>query len=232
MENPLRCTIDRSVLTIKFSICYCTAGAIIYSALKIPLPFLPSGAATGLRPNSILVLGGSSGVGASAIQILRLALPNAVILTTSYPQHHAHLHSLGANRCFDQTTSSLVKDIKPATPDAKGVDVIVDAISSGASQATIYDTLSADGPREVGEAFTGTQSQVPEGVRRTVAVGWQVFEPPGGENAMTALGRLLSEGRYKLPTRVQSVGTKFEAIAKGLELLEGGVSGTKLVVTV
>lgn len=49
---------------------------------------------------------------------------------------------------------------------------------------------------------------------------------------MTALAGLLSEGRYKLPNRVQNVGSRFEAIAKGLEVLKGGVSGTKLVVTV
>lgn len=69
-------------------------------------------------------------------------------------------------------------------------------------------------------------------MKRTVAFGRQVFELPGGKNAMTALAGLLSEGRYKLPNRVQNVGSRFEAIAKGLEVLKGGVSGTKLVVTV
>ena len=80
--------------------------------------------------------------------------------------------------------------------------------------------------------MTGTQNQVPEGVRRTVANGWQIFEAPGGKNAMTALAGLLSDGKFKLPTRIQSVGNKFEAIEKGLDLLKGGVSGAKLVVTV
>lgn len=109
--------------------------------------------------------------------------------------------------------------------------MIVDAVGSGASQMNIYDTLSVDGPKEVGEVFTGTQIQVPEGVKRTVAFGRQVFDAPGGKNAMTALARLLSERRYKQPNRVQRVGSGFEAIAKGLEVLKGGVSGTKLVVT-
>lgn len=110
--------------------------------------------------------------------------------------------------------------------------MIIDAVASGASQADIYNTLNVDGPKEVGEVFTGTQFPVPKGVKRTVVDGRQVFEPPGGMNAMTALAGLLAEGKYKLPTRVQRVGTHFEAIAQGFELLKEGTSGTKLVVTV
>ena len=110
--------------------------------------------------------------------------------------------------------------------------MIIDAVASGASQTKIYDALRLDGPKMVGEVLTGTQVQIPEGVRRTMANGWQIFDAPGGKNAMTALSRLLDEGRYTLPTGVQSVGSKFEAIDKGLELLKEGVSGMKLVVTV
>ena len=110
--------------------------------------------------------------------------------------------------------------------------MIVDAVAGGASQTNVYDTLSIDGPKEVGEVFTGTQIQVPEGVKRTIVFGRQVFDSPGGMNAMTALAGLLSEGRYKQPNRVQRVGDGFEAMGKGLEVLKGGVSGTKLVVTI
>lgn len=110
--------------------------------------------------------------------------------------------------------------------------MIIDAVASGASQADIYNTLNVDGPKEVAEVFTGTESPVPNGVKRTVVDGRQVFDSPGGKNAMRALAGLLAEGKYKLPTRVQRVGNKFEAIAQGLDLLKDGTSGTKLVVTV
>ena len=110
--------------------------------------------------------------------------------------------------------------------------MIVDAVASGASQLNIYDTLSLDGPKDVSEVFTGTQIQVPAGVKRTIAFGRQIFDEPGGKKAMTALAGLLSEGRYKPPSRIQRVGSGFEAISQGLKMLKGGVSGTKLVVTV
>ena len=119
-----------------------------------------------------------------------------------------------------QPKSILVADIRSATPNAKGVDMIVDADGSGAAQTKVYDMLNVDGPKEVGEVFTGTQIQVPEGVKRTVASGRQVFDTPGGRNIMSALAGLLSDGRYKLPNRVQRMGSGFEAIAEGFKVLK------------
>lgn len=212
-------------------ICYCTAAATIHAALKIPLPFLSS--PPGAQPRSILVLGGSSGVGAAAIQILRLALPSsATILATSSPQHHAQICSLGATKPFDQKSPSLIADIKAASPGGKGVDMIVDAVAGGAARPDIYATLRDDGPKEVGEVSTGASIEVPEGVSRTVAFGRQILKSEGGEGAMKALGKLVEEGSYKVPVRVEVVGRGLEAIAGGLEKLRSGTSGTKLVVVV
>ena len=222
IEKANRCT----------SVCYCTATAAIYASLQIPLPFLPGSSNTGPQPKSILVLGGSSAVGASAIQILRLVLPSATILTTSSPQHHAHLTSLGATQAFDQKSSTLVEDIKRATPGGKGVEAIIDAVSSGATQTAVFDTLSAEGSREYAEVVTGTPVQVPEDVKRHQVFGQSLFRAPGGSNAMSALSELGRQGNFKIPLQVKNVGRGFEAIAKGLEELKGGVSGTKLVVTI
>ena len=38
--------------------------------LKTPLPFLEGGPTSGLQPSSVLILGGSSAVGAATIQLL------------------------------------------------------------------------------------------------------------------------------------------------------------------
>lgn len=214
------------------SVCYSTAVSAIYGSLNIPLPFLQDSATTGSQPKSILVLGGSSVVGASAIQILCLALPSATILTTSSAQHHGNLTSLGATRAFDQKSPTLVEDIKSATPDGKGVEMIVDAVASGASQTSIFDTLSAEGPKQYAEVATGVQFQVPEGIKRHTVYGRAVFGTHGGANIMPALADLLSQGKFKVPVQVKTMGNGLEAIAKALEELKQGVSGTKFVVTV
>ncbi|PGH23597.1 hypothetical protein AJ80_02378 [Polytolypa hystricis UAMH7299] len=213
-------------------ICYLTAAASIYYALKIPLPFLPEGETSGPQPSTILVLGGSSGVGASAIQILRLALPTSVILTTSSPQHHEHLRSLGASEAFDRTSPNLVEDIKSHTPGGKGVEMIIDAVASAAKQTSIFEVLAEGGPKEYAEVFTGVKIEVPDGVKRNVAFGRNMFQMPGGKHAITALAELVRQGKYRVPLQIQNAGNGFEAIARGLEDLRKGVSGTKLVVTV
>jgi hypothetical protein len=49
---------------------------------------------------------------------------------------------------------------------------------------------------------------------------------------MSSLAELVRQGKFKVPLRIKNVGSGFEAIAKGLEELKEGVSGTKLVVSV
>lgn len=214
------------------SVCYLTAACCIYEHLKIPLPFLQGGESNGPKPNSILILGGSSAVGAAAIQLLRLALPSTTIVATSSPQHHAHLNSLGASKCFDQKSANLVADIRSTSPGGNGVDMIIDAVASGASQTNIWEALSAGGPRKYAQVMTGAQFEVPADVHRTNVFGPSVFGQPGGANLMPALTQLIDEGKYRLPVRVKSVGNGFEAIPKGLEELGPGVSGTKLTLSV
>lgn len=213
-------------------ICFLTAAAAVYHGLDIPLPFLPGGESTGFEPKSVLVLGGSSAVGAGVVQILRLSLPSATILTTSSSKHHARLSSLGATKAFDQRSESLIPDIISATPGGKGVDAIIDAVGSAAEQKGIFETLQPDGPKEYAEVATGAQMQVPEGVKRQLTGGRMIFGKPGGSNAIPALAELVEEGKYRLPTQVKKVGSGFEVVPKGLEELKAGVSGTKLVVAV
>jgi NADPH:quinone reductase-like Zn-dependent oxidoreductase len=187
---------------------------------------------SGSQPNSVLVLGGSSGVGAAAIQLLRLALSATTILTTSSPKHHAHLVSLGATKAFDRDSPSLVADILSTTDEGKGIDMIIDAVGSAATRTGIFDTLRADGPREYAQVFTGAQILVPDDVRRSVVFGRKLFDMPGGKNALSALTDLVSQQKYKLPIQVQKIGSGLQSIAPGLEQLKRGVSGTKLVITV
>ncbi|KAI4211280.1 MAG: hypothetical protein LQ351_005964 [Letrouitia transgressa] len=213
-------------------ICFFTSAAAVYHGLGIPLPFLPGGDSTGFEPKSVLVLGGSSAVGAGVVQILRLSLPSATILTTSSSKHHARLSSLGATKAFDQRSGSLVPDIISATPGGKGVDAIIDTVGSAAEQKDIFETLRPDGPKEYAEVATGAQMQVPEGVKRQLTGGRMLFGLPGGLNAMPTLAELVEEGRFRVPTQVKKVGSGFEAIPKGLEELKAGVSGTKLVVAI
>jgi NADPH:quinone reductase-like Zn-dependent oxidoreductase len=215
-----------------YSICYLTAASAIHHGLNISIPFIPGTKFPGSKPKSILILGGSSGVGAAAIQILRLALPSSIIFTTSSLKHEAHLFSLGATKVFDRSSVTLIADIKTATEGGKGVEVIVDAVGCGATQKDIFKTLDVDGPRGYAQVFTGAQITLPPYVKKSVAFGRMIFDMPGGKNAMSVLSELVSQGIYKFPIQVENVVSGLEAIVPGLGRLSRGVSGTKLVVTV
>jgi NADPH:quinone reductase-like Zn-dependent oxidoreductase len=210
-------------------ICYLTAAAAINDGLHVPLPHLdPTGSRT-LR--SILVLGGSSGIGAAAIQLLRLALPSATILTTSSAKHHARLILLGATKCFERSAQEDPSAIKAATPNSAGVDAIVDPVQAAASQPTVFAAFDPAGPKLYAQVMTGANVELPQGVNSTVVYGRQIFCVKGGMNALPALASLVESGMFKLPNKVEVVGKGVDGIEQGLNKIMKGVSGAKYVVS-
>lgn len=200
--------------------------------LHLPLPHLNADTSEH-ELKSVLVLGGSSGIGAAAIQYLRLALPEATILTTSSVQHHKRLLSLGATRCFERSAQDNTTEIRAATPNNAGVDAILDPVAAAATQPTVFTAFKSNGPLLYSQVITGQDVTVPEGVNSTVLFGRQVFGTKGGLRILPGLAELIESGQFKLPTNVEVVGEGFEAIQSGLEkLMKGGVSGNKYVVSI
>lgn len=200
--------------------------------LRAPLPFVPDGAADGFKPAAVLILGGSSALGAAAIQLLRLAVPQCAILTTSSPKHFDHLASLGADKTLDRSSESLVDDARAATANAKGVDAILDLVGAGASQRKIFDAFNPEGPRKYAQVWTGDDEvAVPEGVDSVLFRSRDWAQVQGGAYFMKALENLLKEGKYKRPLPVEVVGQGLDGLKAGLDLMRKGVSGQKLAVT-
>lgn len=215
-------------------ICYLTAAAAITLGLKIPLPFLEDEDSTSQQSlRSVLVVGGGSGVGASAIQLLRLAAPSLQILTTASQNHHSQLISLGATACIDRDSPHLVRDIKAASTRGLGADAILDAVGGAGdeSQPFLFDTLRSDGPNIYSAVFTGSKVSIPVGVNVTISSGRQTFNVAGGRSAMSSLGKLAQDGDFNPPLKIEIVGQGLECIGNGLEKLKSGVSRTKLIVT-
>lgn len=226
------------------SVCIITAAAAIVVGLKIPLPGLGTTQLDqATAPNSVLVLGGSSVVGASVVQLLRLALgPSARIVATSAPGHHTFLTAhMGATACLDRVAQGDVAALRragaPATSDAAdaaaGYDAIVDAVGACAQQPQVLDALRSDGLRMFAEGATGsgTSTPVPEGVTSTLIIGHTIFNTDGGKDFFRYVAKLVAEGQFKVAAKVDMVGNGLEAVEAGLEKLRKGVSGAKLVVT-
>lgn len=209
-------------------ICYLTAAATIRVGLKIPLPGL-SKISISNSIQSALVLGGSSAVGAAAIQLLRLALPHVFIITTSSVAHHAHLQSLGASKCLERGAQDDSTVLKASTPYGTGVDVIIDAVAAGASSPAVYQAFRVDGPKLYSLVITGPPPKFPEGIQGVLVGGQDMLDAE--PDAMPYLGKLVVEGKYKLPLKIEVVGKGWDAIDAGLKRYPAGYSGTKLVVT-
>lgn len=199
-------------------------------SLEIPLPFLQGFPADGRAPSSALVLGGSSGTGAAAIQLLRKAYPSLPILATSSKKHHERLTDLGATFIADYKSTSVVADLKAASPGAAGVDVIIDCVSAGASQTDICNVLDPSGSRRYASVLTGVSVAVPDGVQFLVANALDAISAQGGKQLIPSLTKLVEEGTFRVPLPVRVVGHGLENVPDVLDEVKTA-SGEKLVLT-
>ena len=212
------------------SIAFVTAVCGIVNSLKIPLPFLQGLSAEGQAPSSILVLGGSSTVGAATIQLLRTGYPSMTILATSSVKHHARLRDLGATHVVDYKSSAAVADLKAASPGAKGVDTIFDCVSAGAYQTDICDILDPAGSRTYASVITGAFVPVPPGVNKLDISGLSMMDMQGGMQLIPQLAKLVEEGTYKVPLPVRVIGHGLKELPNVLDEIKT-TSGEKVVVT-
>jgi len=75
----------------------------------------------------LLVHGGASGIGTTAIQIAR-ALGHKVFVTVGSDERAAAVEALGATKAINYKTQDFVEEIKRLT-DGRGVDVVLDMVS-------------------------------------------------------------------------------------------------------
>lgn len=120
-----------------------TAAAALFLKVSHDLPLPP---ATGVKPTgkTILIWGGASSVGATAIQFADAA--GLTVITTASAHNHEFVKSLGANAVFDYKSPTVVEDVarKLANTDFVGVfDAISEPPTFEMVQA-ILDLLKAD----------------------------------------------------------------------------------------
>jgi len=113
-----------------------TAASGLFVQLKLPFPTLTP-KATG---KTILIWGGSSSCGSSAIQLAVAAGWN--VATTASKSNHEYVRSLGASKVFDQKDPNIVDEIKGVLKEG---DAVLDCIGSGETQITCGKILGSIG---------------------------------------------------------------------------------------
>ena len=94
------------------------------------------------KGETLLIQGGSSGIGVTAIQIAK-ALGATVLVTAGSDEKCAACVALGADHAINYKTSDFVEEVKKLT-DGKGVDVILDMVA-GSYVAREVLCLAEDG---------------------------------------------------------------------------------------
>lgn len=205
------------------------AGIEPVQAAAVPLVFLTAWGmlqrAALKNGETVLVLGGASGVGSAAIQIARAR--GARVLATAGSEAKLGLaHELGAEAAIDHSQSNWGQEVRKLT-DGRGVDVVVEHVGP-ATWDTSMRVLARNGRLVTCGATSGpaVTVQLPHLFIKNQAVLGSTMGPRG---ALREIFAHVASGKYRpVVDRVLPL----EQIALGHELLESRKVLGKIVLTI
>ena len=124
----------------------------------------------------LLVQGGSSGIGVTAIQLAK-AFGAKVIVTAGSDEKCAACLAVGADHAINYRTQDFVAEVKRIT-DKRGVDVVLDMVA-GEYLAREVECLAADGRIAIIAVQGGTQSALDAGavLRKRLSITGSTLRP-------------------------------------------------------
>ena len=142
-----------------------------------------------LEGETLLVQGGSSGIGVTAIQIAR-ALGSRVLVTAGSDEKCAACIALGADHAINYKTSDFAEEVKKLT-NGKGVNVILDMVA-GSYAAREVECLAEDGRLVIIAVQGGVKAEFNAGLvlRKRLSITGSTLRPRSLE-FKTAIARAL-----------------------------------------
>lgn len=213
-----------------FPMGFATAAIAFFVDLDYPRP--PITVKT--EDSALLVWGGSSSVGCSAIQIGKAI--GLKIFATASPSNFEYVKSLGATAVFDYRDPNVVSNILEAAEEA-GLKIrkVFDAITENGSYKLASDVLVASGSG--GKLVTvwkwPADEPKPEGIETVMTVALRHGQDQTEIGAWFFnewLEEAMANGTVVPAPRVQLVDGGINATQKVFDMLKSGVSATKLVV--
>lgn len=188
-----------------------------------------------LQPGeTLLVHGGSSGIGVAAIQMAK-ALGSTVYVTAGSDEKCQFCEQLGADKAINYKTSDFKEEIKKLT-DGKGVNVILDIIGCSYMPGNI-DSLAIEGRLVMINAMQGREVQLDLGkvmAKRLIITGSMLrsreitFKAAIAQNLEQKIWPLISAGKIK-PIVYKTFST--EEAAEAHKLMESSTHTGKIVLT-
>ncbi|KAF6825538.1 zinc-binding dehydrogenase family superfamily [Colletotrichum musicola] len=211
-----------SVLPLAVSTASC--GLYQDDQLALELPTVPARPSTG---KTVLIWGGASSVGCSAVQ---LAVASGYeVVTVASPKNFGLLKKLGAAEVFDYNAADVVNQIVAAFAgkDCAGGLAIV-----AGSLAPVAEVLSRTKGAKFVSNISAQPADLPEGVKSNVVFGGSLRDNKVGRGVYAEfLGKALAAGSFTPAPEPYVVGKGLESLQKAFEVSKEGVSAKKVVVS-
>ncbi len=184
---------------------------------------------------TLLVHGGTSGIGVTAIQMAR-ALGNPIYVTAGSDEKCHACEALGANAAINYKARDFVAEVKALT-DGRGVDVILDMVAGGYVRRDI-DALADDGRIVILAVQGGAKGEVAfdQVLRRRLTITGGTLRPRPvafkgriARELREAVWPLLESGRIR---PVVHASFPLAQAAAAHALMESGAHVGKIVLTV
>ena len=201
-----------------------TAGLGLFARdhLKLPLP----STAPRASGKTIFIYGGSTSVGAAAIQLAKAA--GVHVVTVAGKANHEYCKALGADDVLDYKDADWVEKVAAAM-EGKSIAGAYDSIgmdTTTKSTAAVLAQAGSDKP-------VMSVSPLPQGVNGKGVFGANMTLDDGLARAIWSdfLGPALENGSFLPKPDPVVAGEGLESVQKGMDMQRKGVSARKVVVT-
>ena len=179
------------------------------------------------RKQTVLIWGGASSVGGTAVQLARLA--GYEVISTASAKNHDYVKSLGADQVFDYKSPHVVEDITSALAGKELVGVY-EASGWPDSVRKVAQIAAANGKNDIICA-----RDPPRDISAGVTAKWSISLEIMGTSLAEAiyaefLPRALAQGKLKAAPEPEVVGKGLEYIQTAIDTWNKGVSAKKIVV--
>jgi NADPH:quinone reductase-like Zn-dependent oxidoreductase len=182
------------------------------------------------RPNTgktVLVWGGASSVGCSAIQ---LAVASGYeVITVASPKNFGLLKKLGATDVFDYHVADIIDQVVGAFAGrscAGGLAIVPGSLTP------VAEVLSRTKGAKFVSNISVQPADLPDGIKSNVVFGGTLRDNKVGRSVYAEfLGKALAAGSFTPAPEPYIVGKGLESVQKAFDMSKEGVSAKKLVVT-
>lgn len=183
---------------------------------------------------TLLVHGGASGIGTTAILLAR-AFGHKVFATVGSDERVAAVEALGATKGINYKTQDFVQEVKTLT-DGKGVDVILDMVSGDYINRNL-ESLAEDGRTVIIAQLGGSKATINSGLlmRKRLTITGSTLRPRSADfkteiarNLEAKVWPLFAQGKLKPVVYAQFA---FEDVQKAHAMMDAGEQIGKIVLT-